>query len=242
MNKFGSLTPAQTGLSVLILCLGFGSLITSAQNRFALTEYETFHQVLLPLKNEALPQRDFRRIRSKANELVRLGKAIVKVGVPAGDPETRKELAKALQKFDKMLARLRARARSGTDQQLKASFLVVDESFEEISRLLVELTPRGIPPVITLNCPSGVQEEGSQITLTATGPDSTELLFTWSVSAGRILTGQDTPTITIETTGQGGKTISVTAVVNDGSGFIVHANCKLQIAPTNLKPNPSSSH
>jgi len=47
----------------------------AAQERFLIEEYEIFYEVLHPLQHEALPRRDFQRIRSMANELVARGKA-----------------------------------------------------------------------------------------------------------------------------------------------------------------------
>ena len=51
---------------------------------FSVKEYEEFHRVLHPLEHEALPRKDFQRIRSNAGELVKRGESIVEVGVPPG--------------------------------------------------------------------------------------------------------------------------------------------------------------
>jgi len=87
------------------IALGFSHLEAGGE-AFSVAEYESFHDVLHPLEHEALPNRDFTRIRSQAPELIRLGRAIVKLGVPKGtaqqhngsnfirgyDPDTGKEL------------------------------------------------------------------------------------------------------------------------------------------------------
>ena len=52
---------------------------------FSVKEYEKFHDVLEHLQHEALPNKDFRRIRSDAPELVKRGRAIVRLGVCRGE-------------------------------------------------------------------------------------------------------------------------------------------------------------
>lgn len=112
----------------------------NAQHGFSVPQYEKFHDVLHPLEHEALPKKDFRRIRNKSAELVKHGKAIVKVGVPAGVKDEQKaEFAKDLKKFDKALAKFRTDARRGTNTKLKASYSAVHDQFEMLAAML----PRG---------------------------------------------------------------------------------------------------
>jgi hypothetical protein len=107
------------------------------QHGFSVPQYEKFHDVLHPLEHEALPNKDFRRIRNKAPELVRLGKAIVAVGVPAGTNEQHKqEFANQLKKFDRALSKLRTDARTGTNAKLKTSYSAVHDSFEMLAGML----------------------------------------------------------------------------------------------------------
>lgn len=113
---------------------------SAPQHGFSVPQYEQFHDVLHPLEHEALPNKDFRRIRNKAPELIRRGKAIVAVGVPAGTKEERKaEFATELKKFDKALSKLRTDARKGSNTKLKASYSAVHDSFEMLAAML----PRG---------------------------------------------------------------------------------------------------
>ena len=127
--------------TVLVSCLFFvAGKTTQAQHGFSVPQYKQFHDVLHPLEHEALPRKDFRRIRNKAPELVRLGKAIVKVGVPVGTKEEQKqEFAGQLKKFDKALSNFRTDARKGTNTKLKASYSAVHDSFEMLAGML----PRG---------------------------------------------------------------------------------------------------
>ena len=89
-----------------------GATSAAAQHGFSVKEYEKFHDVLHPLEHDALPKKDYRRIRSQANLLVKRGNAIVKLGVPSGTSEDKKEeFAKELNSFRKALAKFKADAR-----------------------------------------------------------------------------------------------------------------------------------
>ena len=110
------------------------------QHGFGVKQYEDFHDVLHPLQHEALPRSDFRRIRATSAELTKYGKAIVRLGVPRGtSEENRPEFARELKKFSASLTKFRSDARRGTDDQLKASYEAVHDSFEMLAAML----PRG---------------------------------------------------------------------------------------------------
>lgn len=116
---------------------GFGAPSTAAQHGFSVKEYESFHDVLHPLEHEALPKKDFKRIRSQANLLVKRGNAIVKLGVPEGTSADKKEeFAKELDSFRKALATFKADARRGTNDQLKTSYSAVHDTFEMLAGML----------------------------------------------------------------------------------------------------------
>lgn len=109
----------------------------SAMEEFSVKEYEDFHRVLHPLQHEALPKKDFQRIRARARELTKLGKAITKLGVPPGiSPESVDEFNRELKKFGKALIEFEADARSGSDAQLEKSYSSVHDSFEMLAALL----------------------------------------------------------------------------------------------------------
>jgi hypothetical protein len=114
-----------------------GATNEAAQHGFSFKEYEKFHDVLHPLEHDALPKKDYRRIRSQANLLVKRGNAIVKLGVPSGTSEKKKEeFAKELNSFRQALARFRTDARRGTNDQLKTSYSAVHDSFEMLAAML----------------------------------------------------------------------------------------------------------
>ena len=84
-----------------MFCLLFAGVSSFAADEFfSVKEYNEFHHVLHPLEHEALPAKDFQRIRSNAGDLLKRGRAIVQVGVPRGTAE------KYIEEFRRELYRL----------------------------------------------------------------------------------------------------------------------------------------
>jgi K319L-like, PKD domain len=89
-------------------------------------------------------------------------------------------------------------------------------------------------PTVSVSCPDSV-DVGSPITYTATvsgGPSGMAATYNWSVSAGTITSGQNSPTITVDTAGLGGQ--SVTATVNVGGAdpsCSTTASCTTSVKP-----------
>jgi hypothetical protein len=111
--------------------------VASAEEYFSVREYNVFHDLLHPLEHEAVPEKDFQRIRSNAAELVKRGEAIVRAGIPRGTAERYvADFRKELKKFKAALKRLRKDAKRGTDTQLEASFSDVHDSFEMLAGML----------------------------------------------------------------------------------------------------------
>jgi hypothetical protein len=107
------------------------------QHSFGVKEYDEFHHVLHPLEHEALPKNDFATIRARAGELVKLGQAITKLGVPPGTKgEHQDGFKKELKKFREALTKFRSAAKSGTDAQLKTTYSAVHDSFEILAGIL----------------------------------------------------------------------------------------------------------
>lgn len=128
-----------TGLCLLLLttAAGLNNSARSASDDFSVKEYNVFHDLLHPLEHEAVPAKDFQRIRSNAADLVRRGEAIVRVGVPSGTAERYLEdFRKELKKFKNALGKLKKDAKRGTDAQLEASFSAVHDSFEMLAGML----------------------------------------------------------------------------------------------------------
>ena len=66
-------------------------------------------------------------------------------------------------------------------------------------------------PTISVSCPSDV-DQGSPITYTASAGGAS-VTYNWSVSAGTITSGQGTSSITVDTAGLGGQTVTATVDV-----------------------------
>jgi len=97
--------------------------------------------------------------------------------------------------------------------------------------------PRPICPNVSIYCPD-VQQAGTPITFTASvsgGTPGITPVYNWKVSAGTILSGQGTPTITVDTAGLGGQPITATVEVA-GYNLECRASCQAAVpAP----PNPT---
>lgn len=128
-----------TALWLSIALFSVPAFNAAPQHGFGVKEYDRFHDVLHPLQHEALPKNDFRRIRAKSSLLVNRGWAIVRLGIPAGTSEDkREEFAEGLKKFGRALTRFKSRAKRGSNDQLKESYSAVHDSFE----VLAEMLPR----------------------------------------------------------------------------------------------------
>ncbi len=93
-------------------------------------------------------------------------------------------------------------------------------------------------PVVTLNCPDTV-EAGQSATLTATvsgGDPNVTPSFNWTVTGGTITSGQNTPTITVDTTGVTG---SFTATATVGGNDVTcpnTASCTVNVPAVPVTP------
>jgi hypothetical protein len=126
----------------LLLSTAFLALVATsvaAQHEFSLKAYDEFHDVLHPLEHEALPRKDFKRIRAKSGLLVKRGRAIVKGGAPnsmSQAQEQKRAFTKELKRFDIALSRFSSASRRGTNQQLKTAYSAVHDSYEMLAALL----------------------------------------------------------------------------------------------------------
>src|SRR5437660_2282624 len=76
---------------------------------------------------------------------------------------------------------------------------------------LEEMRRRACPTSVSVECPSALVKEGTPVTFTANvvGGPGTQT-YNWSVSAGHITSGQATNSITVDTAGLGGQSITAT--------------------------------
>ena len=97
--------------------------------------------------------------------------------------------------------------------------------------------PRPVCPNVSIYCPD-VQQAGTPVTFTASvsgGTPGVTPVYNWVISAGKILSGQGTPTITVDTAGLAGQPITATVEVA-GYNLECRAQCQASVpAP----PNPT---
>jgi hypothetical protein len=96
--------------------------------------------------------------------------------------------------------------------------------------------PQIICPNVTVSCPDAATEN-APTTFTATisgGSPGITPTYNWTISSGRIISGQGTPSITVDTTGLAGQTIRANLDVG-GYGMRCPASCATSI-PIMIKP------
>jgi hypothetical protein len=124
-------------ISILVALTSLGLAAVAGAVPFSVKEYDAFHEVLHPLEHEALPAKDFQRIRANAAELLKRGAAIVRLGVPQGTaPQNAENFRRELKKFEDALGKFRQHSQTGTDEQLEVSFSAVHDSFEMLAGML----------------------------------------------------------------------------------------------------------
>jgi hypothetical protein len=96
--------------------------------------------------------------------------------------------------------------------------------------------PRPVCPNVSIYCPD-VQQAGTPVTFTASvsgGTAGVTPVYNWKVSAGQILSGQGSPTITVDTAGLAGQPITATVEV-EGYNLDCRATCQAAV-PAPIKP------
>ena len=124
-------------ISMVVALTSFGLVAAAGVGEFGIKEYDEFHEVLHTLQHEALPAKDFQRIRSNGAELLKRGDAIVRLGVPKDMAATRVDaFRRQLKKFKDALGKFRQHSQKGSDEQLEVSFGAVHDSFEMLAGML----------------------------------------------------------------------------------------------------------
>ena len=81
-------------------------------------------------------------------------------------------------------------------------------------------------------CPTSAVVDGERVLIVADYENMGQrLLPTWGTTGGRIVAGQGTRKILLDTTGLAGKTITVTIEVNNGNYQTAAGSCSLNISP-----------
>ncbi|HMH45685.1 MAG TPA: hypothetical protein VK557_19510 [Pyrinomonadaceae bacterium] len=114
-------------------------------------------------------------------------------------------------------------------------------AFSSISVVVLDCPPpraQPVCPTVNVSCPEATGEN-APVTFTAnvsggTPAPGTTPSFNWTISAGRITSGQGTPSITVDTTGLSGQTVRATLDII-GFGTPCPASCSVSI-PIMNKP------
>jgi hypothetical protein len=112
-------------------------------------------------------------------------------------------------------------------------------AFSSISVIVTECPappPEIVCPNVTVSCPDAASEN-APATFTATisgGSAGITPTYNWTVSAGRIISGQGTPTISVDTTGLAGQSIRANLDVG-GYGMRCPASCATSIPIVNKR-------
>jgi hypothetical protein len=177
-NRAGSIMKKLREFSWLLLLFFFsGTLLVvhgaGVSEEFGIKEYDDFHRVLHQLQHEALRKNDLATIRTRATELINLGQAIIKRGVPE---DTKAEnvagFKQELKKFSDTLIQYGADAKNGPDDKLKTSYEAVHDSFEMLAGMLPRKAAHSGLPHRT------VIYDGVATEVAMSGTDPTELWIT----------------------------------------------------------------
>jgi len=86
--------------------------------------------------------------------------------------------------------------------------------------------------VYSLSCPSNNPVAGQKVVIVADYPSpGLRMSFFWVTTAGRIVEGQGTKKIVLDTTGLAGKVVTVTFELSEASGHSATASCSFDVAP-----------
>jgi len=83
---------------------------------------------------------------------------------------------------------------------------------------------------LSVICPTETPVDGERVTFSAATVDIGRVKYRWQLSAGKIIAGQGTLRITVDTTGVGGRTITATIEMNDGSGHVTMSSCNIPVS------------
>ena len=87
---------------------------------------------------------------------------------------------------------------------------------------------------LAVTCPTQPTVDGEKVVVSAATVDLGRVKFKWQVTAGKIVAGQGTLRITVDTTGAGGRMITATIEMNDGSGHVTASSCAV---PVSVRPS-----
>ena len=111
-------------------------------------------------------------------------------------------------------------------------------AFSSVSVIVLDCPPpppaQPVCPTVSVSCPEAGKED-QPVTFTANlsgGTPGINPSYNWTISAGRIISGQGTPSITVDTTGLAGQTVRATLDIG-GFGTPCPASCAVAIPIVN---------
>lgn len=96
--------------------------------------------------------------------------------------------------------------------------------------LFVEVPLVHVPLIYRLVAQENIKD-GEKLRVSASSDTNETRGYEWAVSAGKIIAGQYTKEVTIDTTGLAGQKLTVMAVIQDVLGHAAAASCTVQILP-----------
>ena len=91
------------------------------------------------------------------------------------------------------------------------------------------------PHVLSVNsvvCPTSDPIAGEKIQILASYENTGQRMFVlWATTAGKIVEGQETKRILLDTTGLAGKFVTVTVEISDSSKHAANGSCTFKVAP-----------
>jgi len=98
-------------------------------------------------------------------------------------------------------------------------------SYYEDPKSFIQVFIETYIPGPAVTCPSTEPVAGEKIVFSADDIDLQRVTYQWTVTAGKIVGGQGTRRIVVDTTGIGGKTITATIERHDGSNRVATTSC-----------------
>ena len=92
-----------------------------------------------------------------------------------------------------------------------------------------------VPPTVVIRCPDRPPLEGEPITFYADSAKLPRASYKWKVSLGRIIKGQGSRTVTVDTNGAGGKKLKASVEMNDGHNHLTMTYCEIDVKLRNAE-------
>jgi hypothetical protein len=107
--------------------------------------------------------------------------------------------------------------------------------YNENPKALIQVVMEHVP-IVLFQCPTRKPQAGEKLVLSADyARTGHHVIVSWGLSAGKLIGGQGTRTITVDTTGLEGQTITVTVERADESGLVAFASCEIEILSKAIK-------